>query len=276
MQIHFSLGIHAALLTPFHADGSCDWHRLYLHAVDLICRGCVGVVPFGTTGEGPSLSNRERIEGVKQLIRFGLDRSKIILANGSSSLPDTVELAEAAIEFGCAGLLAAPPSFYKNISDEGLICFYSEIVRKAGKGKFKMLLYHIPQYSGVPLSLKTIQALQQQHPETIVGVKESEGNWPFAESILKALPHFQLFVGNEGHLGKAMRHGGSGAICGLSNLFPELLASQFKGIDHQEEIEKILEEFKGKQFIGKAKAYMEKRQGKGWERLRPPLAPLLS
>lgn len=139
-----------------------------------------------------------------------------------------------------------------------------------------MLLYHIPQYSGVPLSLNTIQTLQQECPETIVGIKESEGNWLLAESILKTLPRFQLFVGNEGHLGKAVRQGGSGAICGLSNLFPELLASQFKGADHRKEIEKILEEFKGKQFIAKAKAYMEKRQGGGWDRLRPPLASLLS
>ena len=251
-------GIYAAALTPMHPDLSCNHDLLATHCLDLIKRGCHGIALFGTTGEGPSFSLKERIEALKKVVAKGLDPKKIILGNGSSSIPDTVDLAKASLELGCRDLLIAPPSFYKKISDEGLTAYYRTVIQRIDNRKLRVLLYHIPQYSGVPITLPVIRYLLNEFPETIIGLKESEGNLPFTREILKEFPGFQLFVGNENQIIEAVHLGGSGSICGIANLYPELIVSLFHqgkmGIrPNPPEFEKIYLSMKQRPFkIGRA------------------------
>jgi 4-hydroxy-tetrahydrodipicolinate synthase len=109
-------GIYAAALTPMRLNLSCDVQELARHCLDLIHRGCQGVVLFGTTGEGASFSVEERVEVLGGVIREGVDPRKIILGNGSSNIPDSVELARAVLKWKCAAFLVAPPSFFKNVT----------------------------------------------------------------------------------------------------------------------------------------------------------------
>ena len=272
-------GIYAAPLTPLNEDSSCNWPVFVRHSFDLLEQGCTGIALFGTMGEGPSFSLNERKEGLEKLIAAGFNPKKIILANAGSPIPDTVELARAAIDHGCAALLVAPPSFYKNVKEEGVIDYYREIIRKTANRKLKILLYHIPQMSGVPITLEIIRILRIEFPENVIGIKESEGNWPFAKSILETFPDFEVFVGNERSIIDAVQHGGSGSICGMGNLYPKLIVSLYesgkkKSRDHQETIDTVSTALKSLPFIAAAKAVMEKRGGKGWHRVRPPLCPL--
>lgn len=87
---NLSNGVYVAVLTPMYSDFSCDHKKLASHCFELIKQGCTGVALFGTTGEGPSFSLAERIEVLQTLIGEGLDPEKIILANGSSGIRDTV------------------------------------------------------------------------------------------------------------------------------------------------------------------------------------------
>lgn len=263
-------GIYAAALTPLHPDLSCDSEKLANHCSDLLKRGCQGVVLFGTTGEGASFSVGERIEALKKVPAQGLDPKKVILANGSASIPDTSALALAALEEGCTTLLIAPPSFYKNVNDEGVIAYYRTIIQKIGSPKLRILLYHIPQYSGVPITLPIIRTLLREFPETIIGLKESEGNLPFSKAILKEFPGLQLFVGNEKQIIETVHLGGAGSICGIANLYPELIVSLFhqgkKGIGpNPPEFEEIYLSLKKSPFIPIAKAMLH------WPAVRPPL-----
>lgn len=263
-------GIYAAALTPMHSDLSCNSELLKGHCFDLIKRGCQGIALFGTTGEGPSFSVSERIEALKSVVSQGLDPKKIILGNGSSSIPDTVDLAKAALELGCQNLLIAPPSFYKKITDAGLSAYYRTIIQKINHPHLRVLLYHIPQYSGVPITLPVIRTLLKEFPKTMIGLKESEGNLTFTKEILKEFPGFQLFVGNESQIIEAVSLGASGSICGIANLFPELIVSLFhqgkKGMGpNPPEFEKVYRSFKERPFIPGAKAMMN------WHTVRPPL-----
>ncbi len=263
-------GIYAAALTPMHPDLSCNHDLLASHCLDLIKRGCQGVALFGTTGEGPSFSLRERIEALKKVIAKGLDPKKIILGNGSSSIPDTVDLAKAALELGCRDLLIAPPSFYKKITDKGLAAYYRTVVQKINHPELRVLLYHIPQYSGVPITLPVIRTLLKEFPSTIIGLKESEGNLSFTKEIIKEFAGFQLFVGSENQIIEAVGLGASGSICGIANLYPELIVSLFhqgkKGMSpNPPEFEMIYHTIKQRPFIPAAKAMLN------WHTVRPPL-----
>ena len=263
-------GIYAAALTPMHSNFSCDHKKLFSHCTDLIERGCRGIALFGTTGEGPSFSLHERTETLARLISQGLDPSKIILANGSSGIQDTIDLGREAVKQRCAAFLVAPPSFYKNVTDLGVLAYYRTIIEKIGSPNLRLLLYHIPQFSGVPISLEIIATLQKEYPKIVIGIKESEGNIAFTKSILKAFPKFKVFVGNERQITESALLGGAGAICGIANLYPEWLCSQVS----ETNLDLLFKALEGLPFIPAAKALMEKREGKIWHTIRPPLISL--
>lgn len=273
-------GVYAAVLMPFHQNLSCNEQILLQHCLDLIKRGCNGVVLFGTTGEGPSLSLEEKLFILDRIVADGrLDPKKVLLANGSSGILDTVSLAKEGLKKGCAAMLIAPPSFYKNVSDEGVLAFYKDIIQKVSDPNFRVILYHIPQFSGVGISLNTIQALRQEFPETVIGIKESAGDLALTKAILKAFPGFQVFVGYETQIIESVSLGGSGAICGLANLYPEQISSLFSQgkkayCSNPKEIELFFQTLKDLHFISAFKAVMEHRQGAAWHALRPPLVSL--
>ena len=272
-------GVYAAVLTPMRSDFSCDYTKLASHCIELMNQGCTGVALFGTTGEGPSFSLAERIEALQKLILEGLDPRTIILANGSSGIWDTVALGREVLKHGCAALLVAPPSFYKNVSDVGVLAFYREIIQRVANPKLRILLYHIPQLSGVPISLKVIETLRGEFPEIVIGIKESEGNLPFAKAILEAFPGFKVFVGKESHIIESVHLGGSGTICGIANLYPELICSLYSqgkeaNSPNPAAIENVFKALNGIPFIPAAKSLMERRQGEIWHAVRPPLIPL--
>ncbi|MBX7066981.1 MAG: dihydrodipicolinate synthase family protein [Parachlamydiales bacterium] len=261
-------GIYAAALTPMDRHYQCNVKQLTDHCIDLLKRGCQGVVLFGTTGEGASFSTPEKIEILNEVIGAGLDPKKIIVANGSASFPDTIALAKAA--HSCAATLICPPSFYKNVTDEGVIDYYRVILRSVPQ--IKMLLYHIPQYSGVPISIRTIRALREEFPKNVFGLKESEGNQPLVKEVVKSFPGFQVFVGKESQIIEAVHAGGAGSICGLANLFPELIVSLYgHSGPNPKELEEIVNQFRKNSFIPAAKAWLEKKTGESWKVVRPPL-----
>ncbi len=261
-------GIYAATLTPLNNDLSCDSTLLSSHCFELIERGCQGIALFGTTGEGSSFSTAEKKVELKKLIDRGFDPKRIILANGSANIHDTVELAQAAVTLGCAAVLISPPSFYKNVQEEGVIAYYREVIRRTAWSKLKVILYHIPQYSGVPISLKTIESLRKEFPGIVMGIKESEGNLDFTKAILERFPGFKVFIGNESQISESVRSGGSGAICGLANLYPELICGLYERKKESNNIDLIFQIIQGYPFISTAKAC------KGWHFVRPPLVPL--
>lgn len=272
-------GVYAAVLTPMHADLMCNYEKLTSHCFDLVEQGCVGVALFGTTGEGASFSVKERLEALQYLIAEKFDPKRIILANGSSGIQDTIELGRESVRLGCAAFLVSPPSFYKNVSEEGVLLFYREVIQKIANPNLRLILYHIPQLSGIPISLHIIEKLRQEFPEIVMGIKESEENLPFTKNILESFPGFRVFVGKESQIIESVHLGGSGAICGIANLYPDLMCSLYKqgkkaNAPNPQAIEDIFRALKGLPFIAAAKALMEQRQGKSWSVVRPPLIPL--
>lgn len=255
-------GVYAAALTPLYADLHCNDQELAEHCLDLIARGCKGIVLFGTTGEGPSFSIEEKKHSIKQVISKGLDPQKIIIANGSASLQDTIDLGK---DLNCLAYLIAPPSFFKNLSEEGILSYYREVLKHIHS--LPVLLYHIPQFTGVPLTVNIVKTLCEEFPN-VIGLKESEGNLSLTKAILKEVPQCKVFVGFEKQIPEAMKAGAAGSICGMANLWPELICSLYEKKKLSPEFEKKLSAIEKYPFIACFKAIL------GWDLLRPPLVPL--
>ena len=96
---------------------------------------------------------------------------------GCCAIPDTVALCQMALDIGAAGVLMLPPFYYKPVDDDGLFAAYAEIIERVGDSNLKILLYHIPQNTGVPITLDLIDRLTGAYPGTVVGIKDSAGDF---------------------------------------------------------------------------------------------------
>jgi 4-hydroxy-tetrahydrodipicolinate synthase len=236
---------------------------------------------FGTTGEGQSLSLKERRAGLDALLAAGIAPSRIVAATGCASLPETIELTRHAVESNCAGALVLPPFFFKAVTDEGVFASYARVIDGVGDARLPLYLYHIPQVSGVAISSSVIERLAVGYPGVLMGVKDSECNLDHTRRLLSRFGDLAIFVGFEPHLPAALAAGGAGTICGIANLFPRLLRRLHDNAltaDYHDDLKRV------EAFIAALERYplfaafkalqAELSDDDGWAALRPPLVAL--
>jgi 4-hydroxy-tetrahydrodipicolinate synthase len=274
-------GVWCAVLTPFDSAGLPDSARLARHVRRILAAGVDGIALFGTTGEGQSLSLKERREGLDALLAAGIAPSRIVAATGCASLPETIELTRHAVQANCAGALVLPPFFFKAVADEGVFASYARVIDGVGDARLPLYLYHIPQVSGVAISPSVIERLAIDYPGVLAGVKDSECNLDHTRRLLSRFGDLAIFVGFEPHLPAALAAGGAGTICGIANLFPRLLRRLYDNAltaDHHDDLKRV------ESFIAALERYplfaafkalqAELVDDDGWAALRPPLVAL--
>ncbi len=223
-------GVIAPVVTPFAPDLTPDAARLAKHCRWLLAREA-GIAVFGTTSEANSLSVGEKIELLDTLVEAGLPPARMMPGTGCCALTDTVELTRHAVRLGCGGVLMLPPFYYKGVTDDGLFASYSEVIQRVGNAGLRIYLYHIPQVSQVPLSLALIERLLAAYSGSVVGIKDSSGDWSSVRSLLErfAPRGFAVFPGSENLLLAAMRGGGAGCISAQANVDPAAIVDVYRG-----------------------------------------------
>ncbi len=211
-------GVIAPVLTPYGEDGAPDADRFTEHCEWLLEDGCTGLAPFGTTSEGNSLGIDEKMELLEELVDADIDPKILMPGTGSCSVADTIIMTEQAIELGCGGVLMLPPFYYKNPSEEGLYRFFSEVIEEIADDALKIYLYHIPPVAQVGFPLTLIARLRKEFPKTVVGLKDSSGDWSNTKAILDAFPDFEVFPGSEVFLLDGLRNGAAGCISATANV----------------------------------------------------------
>jgi 4-hydroxy-tetrahydrodipicolinate synthase len=227
-------GVLAPVVTPFKVDLSPDRERFISHCQWLLSQNC-GLAPFGTTSEANSMSTDERISLLEALLAAGIDPSRMMPGTGCCSIVETVALTAHAVKHGCAGVLMLPPFYYKNVNEEGLYRYFSEVVQRVGDTRLRIYLYHIPPVAIVGITPKLVERLLNAYPNAIAGMKDSSGDWnntktfldafaesahPVGDSPWRARTGFDVFVGSETFLLANMRNGGAGTISATANVNP--------------------------------------------------------
>lgn len=201
-------------------DGALD-----LRAIGPLMRffaeqGAHGTLLSGTTGEGTSLSDEERLAlfGEALKVRERHPDWRILAATGTPSLTQSIALSREAFALGCDAVLVLPPYHLRNVSEEGLFRWYAELIEAAVPESGPLLAYHIPQITGIDLSLKLLQRLSQAFPRRFAGIKDSSSDLQHAKEAIEALPGKAILVGNDHLIGPSLAAGSAGAITALGNL----------------------------------------------------------
>jgi len=226
-------GVLAPVVTPFKSNLAPDSKRFIAHCKWLLSQNC-GLAVFGTNSEANSLSMEERAMLLDELVAAGVDPSRMMPGTGCCSIMETVKLTAQAVELGCAGVLMLPPFYYKDVAEEGLYRYFSEVVQRVGDTRLKIYLYHIPPVAVVGITTGLVERLLAAYPDAIAGMKDSSGDWNNTKTFLdafaarsagpapttRAARTFDVFVGSESFLLACMRNGGVGTISATANVNP--------------------------------------------------------
>ena len=210
-------GLIAPILSPFDNDLKFNQNMYNDLAHDLLENGCSGLAPFGTTGEALSLSNKERMNALEGLLNSGIKANQLIPGTGLCNFPDTVMISKHALDLGCHGIMTLPPFYFKGMSDEGLFDYFEKLIEEINHSKLKIYLYHIPQVSGVGLSIDLVSKLKKSYPDIVAGIKDSSGYWENTKSLL-GIDDLVVYPGAELPVIEAIKLGAPGCISATANL----------------------------------------------------------
>ncbi|GAB4115422.1 MAG: dihydrodipicolinate synthase family protein [Candidatus Caldatribacteriota bacterium] len=215
-NIDFS-GIFPPIVTPFQKE-VIAYNYLIENIEKLSNSGIRGLVVLGSNGESVFLSEEEKIEIVKTVIRTAAKDRLIIVGSGCESARETIYLSNKLANLGAHAALIVTPFYYgSKMNNEALINYYSTI---ADHTEIPILLYNVPKFTGINLSLEVLSVLSQ-HPN-IIGIKDSSGNVnQLGQYLNKVDDNFGILVGTAGALLGALVLGCKGGVLALANLIPE-------------------------------------------------------
>jgi 4-hydroxy-tetrahydrodipicolinate synthase len=274
-------GVLSPVVTPFKDDLSPDPERFVQHCRWLLSQN-VNLAVFGTTSEANSLSVEEKISLLDQLVDAGIESSRLLSGTGHCALTDTVKLTAHAVSLGCAGMLMLPPFYYKDVSDDGLYRSFAEVIERVGSDDLRVYLYHIPPIAHVGIPPHLVERLVTQYPKTVVGIKDSSGDWDNTDALLQlGLDDFRVFAGSETFLLQNMRGGGAGCISATANINPAAIHELYenwqseKAETMQADLDAVRSTVQKYPMIPALKSILGNLRGEAqWETVRPPLLAL--
>ena len=211
-------GVLVPVLTPFTQSGAPDAGRFIAFCRWLLDQGADGLAIFGTTSEANSMAAGERMELLDRLIAAGIPAGKLMPGAGACSMTEAATLIRHAVGHGVGGVLLLPPFYYKGMNDDGLFAFFAGVIDRVGSAALRMFLYHIPPQTVLGLSLALVGRLIKAYPQTVIGLKDSSGDWNNTVALLDAFPDFAVFPGSEVFLLDGLRKGGVGCITATGNV----------------------------------------------------------
>jgi 4-hydroxy-tetrahydrodipicolinate synthase len=204
-------GIITAAVTPFTADGAVDEEAFVAIVGHLLDNGSNGVVVAGTTGEGPTLTDEEKLRLFELAVSEFGGRARIVAGTGSNDTAHTVHLTERATEIGCDAVLCVTP-YYNKPNFRGLVAHYEAVAAATDR---TVVLYNIPSRCVVDISNDELRRLAEI--PNVSAVKQAR------YEDIEPIEGLDLLAGNDDVLAEVLDKGGAGGITVASHLVgPEM------------------------------------------------------
>jgi 4-hydroxy-tetrahydrodipicolinate synthase len=233
-------GVYTAIVTPFKDDESVDEECLKKLIDFNIENGVSGIVPCGTTGESPTLSNAEHSRVIELTVEHVDGRVPVIAGTGSNCTREAIRLSQHAEEAGADALLLVNP-YYNKPTQEGLYRHFKAI---ADSVKIPCVVYNIKGRTGVNVETSTLMRIIKACPN-VKAVKEASGNLDQMKDVISQKPDsFSVLSGDDNITLDLIKAGGNGVISVASNIVPDKMVAMVKtALDNEyEEAEKINDE----------------------------------
>ena len=275
-------GVYAPVLTPFDRKLQPDTGRFVAHCRWLV-EGGAKLAIFGTNSEAASMSVSERLRLTDQLLVAGIPPASLMPGTGACALSDAVELTKHAVAAGAPGVLVLPPFYFKGVSDDGVFAYYAELIERVASDSLGVYLYHIPQLTQVPITIGLIERLLKRYPKTVLGAKDSSGDWANSKAMIDlfARDGFAVFPASESLLSTSLAIGGAGCISATVNMNPAAIVALYEGWNGpngealQAKADTIRKIFQAVPMIPAMKRTVaEYARDDVWSTVRPPLVPL--
>jgi len=219
-------GVGTAMVTPFTRSGALDEAAVRRLGRRQIDGGIHFLVPCGTTGESPTLTDAERIRSVELLVDESNRRVPVLAGAGGYNTHEVIQLAADMARAGASGLLSVTP-YYNKPTQEGLYQHYRAI---ADSTSLPIIVYNVPGRTGCNVEPKTLARLAEV--PNIVGVKEASGNILQMGEICSLVPRdFIVLSGDDAITLPLMAIGGRGVISVASNEVPEEMVAMVEAAE---------------------------------------------
>lgn len=208
-------GAYTALVTPFK-NGQVNYAAFETLIENQISKGIDGLVPCGTTGESPTLTEKEHGELIAFTVKTARKRVPVIAGTGSNSTAEAILYTRHAKEVGADAALSVCP-YYNKPNQRGIIAHFTAI---ADAVDIPLIVYNIPGRSVINIAPETLAELSRHR--NIVGVKESSGSLDqFIKIKTSCRPDFDLISGDDPYTLPILSIGGAGVISVISNILPQ-------------------------------------------------------
>src|SRR5215472_3550955 len=186
------IGCGTALVTPFQADFSLDEVALRKLVRRQMLAGVDFLVPCGTTGESPTLTEKEHLRVVEITLEEAKGKIPVLAGAGGYNTREVAEFSRKLEGLGADGLLSVTP-YYNKPTQEGLYQHYRAIAQAT---RLPIVLYNVPGRCGTNLEPPTVKRLAAI--DNIVGIKEASGNIAQMSVLANAVPHnFVMLSGDD-------------------------------------------------------------------------------
>ena len=214
--------IMTAMVTPFGKDGNVDYELLKKLIDHLLSTGTDGILVSGTTGEGPTLTEEEKIELIEKTVEYVAGRVPVVAGTGSNNTKATIEYTNkvAKIDGVDAALVVVP--YYNKPDQAGMIAHFTAV---ADNVDLPIVMYNIPRRTGVTMEVKTIAELSKH--QNIIGIKDCTGIVNMAEIVANTPDDFLAFTGEDADALAARNVGAQGVISVASHLFGKEISQMY-------------------------------------------------
>lgn len=214
--------IMTAMVTPFGKDGNVDYELLKKLIDHLLSTGTDGILVSGTTGEGPTLTEEEKIELIEKTVEYVAGRVPVVAGTGSNNTKATIEYTNkvAKIDGIDAALVVVP--YYNKPDQAGMIAHFTAV---ADNVDLPIVMYNIPGRTGVTMEVKTIAELSRH--QNIIGIKDCTGIVNMAEIVANTPNDFLAFTGEDADALAARNVGAQGVISVASHLFGKEISQMY-------------------------------------------------
>lgn len=210
-------GVLPVLITPLNDDEIVAEEALRKLVRRVLAAGAHGVVVLGSAGEFAALRDAQKERAIAIVVEEVADRVPVIAGTGEPGTRRAVEATQRAQRLGADGALVVPPYYYRP-TEEAIIRHYRTV---AAEGGLPLLLYHIPFFTKVELTLDVVRALAAE--PNIVGIKDSGGNLRYFQQLVQAVrsESFTVVTGSDSLLFATLVAGGDGCVSPGANVVPD-------------------------------------------------------